>query len=162
MAVLYWNIGAPGMARGLLLRRQEVVPVNYTSAQAFRLRIEVVATHGALDAEVFLFHRQPANPVTGETLDLFLEICSVADLADYPIGAPSGTTEFPFFRTSVVELDVRSRTELETIWATIVAELNTLVSVLERFDTLTTTQEVWVGTPGEDPAPGSESASASS
>lgn len=149
------------MARRLKLTRSEVRHVNYQHLGAFRLRIDATVPAGSdADPHVFVYNRRPVNQydATAE-LDDFQSVASPVDMAEYPVGGPDGNTTYPFFRTSYIELDLRSTAYVDEIWTTVVAEVDTLLRALDRLARLEAVQEVEVGPPAD--SGGSESGSTS-
>lgn len=135
------------MARALKLRKSAMVDVSYQFVGAYRLRVEVVDVDGGMDPNIFLYRRDPYNPVTNEQLDVLFAMASPVDMADYPVGEPDPDAEFPFFRLDYMEIDVRSTRVADETWTTIVREANTLVLALDRLEELEEVEDVWAGPP---------------
>lgn len=135
------------VARAVRLRRQELANSNYYALRSFRLRVTVAEVYGDIPKELFVFRRHPLNPTTGETLDEFATVASVADLAEYPVGQPDPAAGLPFFRRDSFEVDVRSTADAESVWSAVQQEVAALVAALNRLDTLAQTEDAWIGTP---------------
>lgn len=150
------------MARGIKLQRSAISQVNHFYLRGFRIRIDVSEVCGGMDPYVFLYRRAPANPFNGEQFDEFQCVASFPDMEEYPVGAPSEETPFPYFRLDYIELDVRSVSDFDYVWTTILSEVGRLVETLEKADNLTVEETTVVG---EDCFPveqASESASTAS
>ena len=140
------------MAAYLLhLHKSELVNVNYRYVGAFRLRIVVTAPVGSLaDPNVFLYDRLPINPYNGDIVDLYTGVASAVDLADYPVGAPDPTKDFPFFRLDTIELDLRSVTLADQLWSVTKIQIAHLLRVMEIMaDKMAITEEVVIGNEGD-------------
>ncbi len=136
--------------RGIKLERSELVPANHLHLRGFRLRIEVTAvTPDTVDPYIFVYRRN-APDVDGVELDVFQTVASFPDLAAYPRHAPPNPNQQPFFRLKHIELDFRSTQHAEEAWILVLAATNQLCAALDRSDTLTTTEVVWVGETGAD------------
>lgn len=144
------------MARALKVKRLDAGPnVNYLYFSVYRLRLEIEEAV-EMDDRVFLFQRLPTNPHTGDTLDVFVTVCSPVDMSDYPPEEPDPVRQYPFFRRNAVELDFRATQTAEDAYTLIVAELGVLCRALDRMDELQTESSVWVGA-GEPDGGSSES-----
>lgn len=146
------------MARAIRLTRLDIKNANHYHLRGFRLRVEVAEVSGGMDRNVFLYRRHPPDPRTGEIVDEFATVCSFPDLAEYPVGDPSTTTDLPFLRKDFVELDVRSTRDCELVWETIRSQACALAAALDRADVLQEVETVWCGIP---PASDSSASSAS-
>lgn len=148
------------MAYRLKLVRSESSKINYQYVGAYRLRIEASdPTNSGMPAEVFLWHRKPINPYTGEADDVALCVCSPADMAEYPIGEPDPDSTYPLFRLSYVEFDLRSIDKVQKIWEIIVREVDQLLVGMEQLETLVPAIEVWVGDAPDSGSSDSDSSS---
>jgi len=121
--------------RGIQLRRLGIERANHWHLRVSRLRVEVIDTCGDMDANVFVYRRNPVNPNTGEVFDEWCAIASPVDLSEYPVGSPA----------------------TGQLYDEIKAQVTSLVTALDLADKLTEEEKVWVGC---EPAE-SESASAS-
>ncbi len=134
------------MAYRLKLTRAEVTPINYQYVGAVRLRVEASdPSNSGMPSEVFLWHRQPMNPYNGEADDICIAIASPVDMSYYPAGGPNESTEYPIFRQSYLEFDLRSRDLLEKVWQTVLREVGQLCISMELLEDLAVTEESWVG-----------------
>jgi hypothetical protein len=109
--------------------------------------------------EIFVYRRHPINPMTGEEFDEFFFIASPVDLEEYPVGAPDIGKDFPFFRTSSIDLLFRSTITAQEGKEEILAQIQVLLDALCRMDALAVTDEIWI--PGPPPTSSSASLSAS-
>lgn len=134
------------MARGIQLTRSESSYTQGFDAQYFRLRITATATAGDVPLEIFLYHRTPAQTVSGETMDVFQTVCGPADIDDYPAGAPDSQADVKRFRRADVDLLLRSTEEVEEAWNSIFSAANQLCVALDRMDTLSVVSATWAGT----------------
>jgi len=135
------------MPHRLQLKRFSSSVVDYRFTSALRIRIEASDPDATgTDPAVFLYRRDPVNPYTSTHTDTFMTVCSPVDLAEYPVGAPSTASEYPFFRLHYVELDVRSTLYAKEIWLAIVREVQILLEAMERLAQLSLTETVNLGT----------------
>lgn len=134
------------MAYKLKLTRSELQNVDYQYLGAFRLRIDVAdRDNSGTDPNVFIYRRDPVNPYSGLANDTFFAVCSPPDMSEFPVGEPDPNKPFPFFRLNYVEVDLRSTTLVERVWAIIVREIDQLLQGLTRMEQLVVVQEVDVG-----------------
>ncbi len=131
----------------LLLKRFAATNVDYQFTGAYRLRVEASdPLSTGVDPNVFLYLRRPPNPTTGLYQDDVIGTASPADLAEYPIGQPSGSTTYPIFRLSWFEVDVRSPILGAQLWEDTKARITNLLEGLDALeDHLTFVEETWVG-----------------
>jgi len=107
--------------------------INQTDG--IRVRIEIACAEG-VDPEVFAYCMSNYNVVTGERTGRFSHVCSTADLAEYPIGAPI-TGEIPeWFRLNYVDVFLRSPIEAAAFVEDVFSDLRMLRYSLARQDTL--------------------------
>jgi hypothetical protein len=132
------------MPRSVKVTRYKAKNVNFQLVGAYRIAVKVTEPLG-MDPYVFLMQRLPVNPHTGEQLDIFLTVCSPVDYVDYPVGAPSPTTTYPYWRANEITLDVRAVSLADQIWAVILQEIKTLINALDTLDHLSGFEEVWIG-----------------
>jgi hypothetical protein len=150
------------MARAIKLRRLNLTNVSYQFVGAYRLRVEVADVAGGMERAIFVCHRSPYNPVTGEQLDTFFALAGPADIADFPADDPDPEKSFPFFRRDWFEVDVRATRVADEVWETVKREACVLAAALDRMERLEVTEEVWCcAAPAEDGGGSSESASES-
>lgn len=145
------------MGRKLSVIKSEMVNVNYHWIGAFRLQLTVNDAVG-MEKEVFLYHRHPINPNTGDQLDTFTTVCSAVDMADFPVNDPLEEQPFPFYRSDTVILDFRSLQEFNDGYTDLMARLENLVAALDAMDDLTPTQTIWIGGEPENTETSSETA----
>lgn len=136
------------MARGIQLRRYAIAAANHWYLHGFRLRVEVQAVAGGMDPNVFLYRRNPPDPVTGEVSDVFQTVCSFPDMGEYPATEPSDATAFPYFRLDFVELDFRGQTNYDSAWTSIRTEVHRLVAAMDKAEDLVVVEDVWLGDSG--------------
>jgi len=130
--------------RGIQLRRYQIEQVNHYYLHGFRIRVDVAAVSGGMTPEIFVYKRLPPDPETGTIVDEFQTIASFVDMADWPVGAPISNGE-PFFRSSVVELDVRSEADYQYIWTIILQQANQLCWAMDKAEQLENAETSWVG-----------------
>lgn len=145
------------MARGITFRRYAIEQANHYHLRGFRVRIEVASVCGGMDPNIFVYRREPANPVTGVQWDTFQTIASFPDMEEYPIGTPNSETPFPYFRSDSIELDLRSVEDVDYVWQLVLTEAAHLINALDKAEQLVAIETATVG---EDCAD-SESASIS-
>lgn len=147
--------------RRLRLTRSQVVDVNYKALGAYRLRVDVSdPDETGADPNVFLYLRRPVNPHNSDQDDDCHAVASPADMAEYPVGGPRDGTAYPFYRLDYFEIDLRSTTQVERVYAAVIAQVSNLVDALNRLDVLTQTDEVWIGATAEPASSSSSSSSA--
>lgn len=132
----------PGLARGLKLRRSEMVPSQHWHIHGFRLKIEAVDPINGMDPNVFVFARADPDPITGTIYDRFLTVASFVDMSDYPIGDPGPALRLPYYRGSVIELDVRASEYVLEIWERVYLQVCRLCAAMDRAEVLTVTEEI--------------------
>lgn len=108
----------------------------------FRLRI-VASQACRMPAAIFRYVRHPADPNTGEQLDEFTGVCSVADLAEFPVDDPDPTASPPVFRADTIDLVLESRQRAETIWQLVQDESLSLKHALDAADALVAAPPEW-------------------
>lgn len=138
------------MARTLNVTRYGVVNVNYARLGAYRLRVEVAPTpdNPDVDPNVFLYLQGLPDPGSDDTKDEYLAVCSPADMAEFPAGAPREDTAYPIFRDRVCEIDLRSVLIANKAWEVIVADIGTLLEALDVLENnLTQIETLTLGTP---------------
>jgi hypothetical protein len=148
------------MARRLLLTRSVTPNVNHHFLGAYRLRVEASNAEG-VEPYVFMYERMPINPYTEEILDEFFAVASPVDMSEWPAGEPDDTLPFPFFRSNVVEVDLRSAGRVDELWELIQEQVSRLLLALDALDTLEVDDTVWIGGTPDDSTSGSDSDSAS-
>lgn len=135
------------MTRGIKLVRSAVVDANYWYLKVWRLRIDVAAVSGGMDPYVFLFARGDPDPNSGEVVDTFETVCTVADMSYWPVGDPDPEAENPYYRSDFVELDFKSQQEFDQAWEIISKAVNDLRCALDLADALEVTESVWYSEP---------------
>lgn len=130
----------PG-GRRLRLERKAISEANHYYIRGFRLRIDVIEAI-AMPAEIFVYHRHPPDPVTGEVVDEWLTVASFPDLAEYPANNPDPEKSLPFLRKSFIEVDVRSTRDYNDIWNIVVNQACVLRAALNRADMLVKAETV--------------------
>lgn len=131
--------------RGIQLSRSEIRRANHLHIGGFRIRVDVVDTHGGVPPEIFVYRRNPPNPHTGRREDIFQTVASFVDLSEFPAGAPG--PDSPFFRLPYIELDVRSTKHYDEVWRTIQDLTVNLVAAMDRAEELVVAETVWCGQP---------------
>ena len=124
------------MAATLDLIRSGLEVVEAEDLGIFRLSVSVDNVAG-IDENIFVF-REEATPLSeGDVTHKFMNVASLMDMADYPVGAPNEDNEFPFFRKNTVTLDLRSTADLEYAWTEISSRVQSLLTAVVRADNLT-------------------------
>lgn len=133
--------------------------IDRGSYGAYRMRVDVAEVEGPdLDVHLFVYRRGPSSAYTGESQDVFEAVCGPPQLASVPPVTPDPEQSWPLFRFNRVELDFVSAAQAEAVWLQIVAEINALVSGLNKLDSLLVQQEVWCPGPPEGHSQSSVSA----
>lgn len=140
----------------LKVKRTSMTPYRRGIIIGFTYTVEVLQAEG-LPAEIFNFLRIPQPSVPGESDDQFQNVCSPADLAEYPVGGSEPGTNYPFFRLSEVTLRFRNESLAEDAWRCMQTDFQALVTAVEESAQLVVEEEVEYGTP-----PGSSSSPSSS
>ena len=130
--------------KSLKLQRYQAQEIQYKKGCAVRLRV-VVTDAVNIDPNIFVYLRSPINPHTGETSDIFQTVASPYDMEVYPIDDPDTNTTYPFYRTSMLELDFPSVTLADEAWTKIIALAQVLINASKKLDTLSLISEVTVG-----------------
>jgi hypothetical protein len=116
--------------RRIQLKRYRMKEANHLFLRGFRIRVEV-AEAIEVDEHVFIYSRHhDAN--TDTDTDTFESVASFPDMSWYPVNDPDPALGLPFFRKNFVELDVRSTSDYENIWTTLVQQVCQLVHALDR------------------------------
>lgn len=104
--------------------QDEALPMSMRQAWP----VKVIAEGFGMDDKIFVYHiGQSTDPVTG---DRFECIASVNQMHELPADQATTMTNLegiPFYRTNVLEYIARSATEAESIWKTVVEEVEWLV-----------------------------------
>jgi hypothetical protein len=133
--------------RRIQLRRSDVAKINFVYIAAWRMRVQVMQYEGPdVDPYVFIYKRGAPNPYTGDTCDSFQAICGPADL-EIPIGAPSATQNWPFYRLDWMECDFRSQIHANAVWDVIQTEVAVLLEGMGTLSQLKQTAELWIPSP---------------
>lgn len=146
--------------RRLRVRRYKVNNIDYLYFSAYRLKIEITDATG-MDTRCFVYRRGQPDAYSGEVTDTFFAVASPVDMADYPPDTPDPLKAYPFFRKSVVELDLRSQALALETEALIVQELNVLVHAMNKLGDLTLQEDFWIGPFPEDESSLADSVSTS-
>lgn len=118
----------------------------------FRIRLEVAQTVtdllpvSLLPTELFLYQREILDATTLQARDTCIGVCSLPDVAEYPITAPDITKDYGFFRKNYAIYDCRSIAELELVYSSALEALGLLAEVADRAEILGPQTLVW--TPG--------------
>lgn len=140
------------MATRIQLKKEEMSRVEGARYDYFRIRLEVMQTvtdllpTSLLPTQLFLYQREVLDAVTLQARDTCIGVCSLPDVAEYPINAPDSGREYPFFRKSYVSYDCRSIAELELVYSSALSALGLLAEVADRAEILGPQTLVW--TPG--------------
>lgn len=97
-----------------------------------RLQMWVEEHSEDIEPEIFVYQRYPAWPGTPDPDDRFVNVASVADMADYPVTAPTG--DAPFFRLTSIDLIFRSVDLMDTTIKLIKEDIEYLLSNLKKIE----------------------------
>ena len=132
------------MTRRICLTRSATTATSYTNYGTYRLRVDVaVATGPDIDANIFVYRRNPPSPYTTLSTDIFEAVAGPQQLAGVPAGAPNPDLSWPYYRLDYIELDVASTAQADSIWAEIQAEVQELLDAMDRLEKLQVIQTVW-------------------
>jgi len=95
-----------------------------------------VSEHVNIAPEIFVYQRCPNLPEEPLPDDRFVNVASVADMAEYPATTPVGTV--PFFRLSAIDLVFRSVHALDETWEAIREDIRDLLENKYKLDELGT------------------------
>lgn len=126
------------MSYSLTVTRKVNADYQLNGVQGQYMEVEITAAVD-VDKEIFVFQREMMNPETQATGDFFSNVCSVTDLQELPVTAPTDNSQ-NMFRLAKVCAFFRSRYELEETWNFVMQDINELLAALKRKDTLGTTQ----------------------
>lgn len=130
--------------RFVQLTKEESQIVSLGSIGAYRMRVTVSDIQGPdLDTNLFLFQRLPATALDTTPRDYFVAVVSPTQLATTPIGAPVAEVDWPYFRSSSIELDFVSADQAHAAWKLIESEIFALVDAMNKLDVLSTTRVAW-------------------
>ena len=97
-----------------------------------------VSSYTDMDPAVFVYQRSPRLPE--ETLpanqaydDMYSNIASVSDMADYPVDAPAPGLP-PFFRKTSIDMYFRSVDLMKRAWTTMQEDVRSLIFNLNYLD----------------------------
>lgn len=133
------------MARGLKIERFGPRRANFWRDGVVRTRLVVVTAFGDIVREIFVYERQPPNPVTGVIEDVFQSVASKTDIATFPIGAPNPDLTDKFFRLDTIELDLCSEKEFEEFLEKIKLDMCGLIDALDAADVMSEEDAVQCG-----------------
>lgn len=138
------------MATLIQLIRSSMEPIQAARYGVFRIRLEIAAvvTEGEstprLPLELFLYQRELINAETGQLGDTCLGLCSVPDVAEYPVGEPNVGGTYQFFRKAHAVYDCRSLVDADSLRSLYVDHLLALASAADAAENLSETQITWV------------------
>lgn len=145
----HWN---HQLATRIQLKKEEMSRVIGARYDYFRIRLEVTQTVtdllpvALLPIELFLYQRETLDATTLQARDTCVGVCSLPDVAEYPINAPDALREYQFFRKSYAVYDCRSITELDLIYSSALEALGLLAEIADNAEVLGPETLVW--TPG--------------
>ncbi len=98
-----------------------------------------------MPAEIFLYVRQPLNPMAGTgQLNQFIDVCNMSDIAAYPIAAPLSTDTTQHFRTNTVTINLPSREALYSTQTTLLGSVQDLIHEMNAADKLPQAISIYV------------------
>lgn len=99
--------------------------VTETTSHWFRIKIWVSAAYAGIPPEIFVWQRLPSYPGITNRTDHYVQVCSYADMLNYPAVTPNNSTLF--FRRRWIDRTYRSMLELQTFWETVQTGIQALV-----------------------------------
>jgi hypothetical protein len=116
--------------------------VAFKGRDSFRIR--VTASSGVnMPEEIFGHQKTLVDPYTEETQDEFVFVCSPYDLSIYPANVPDEEQSPAFFRKSTVDILVPGIDMAEEVITSISEQVDELVKLLNRLDTLDEQTSTW-------------------
>lgn len=105
------------------LTRAPLVDYNAYDVAAYRIQVNVSGS-SEIPAEIFLYQKEPDEDPLQPLKDSFLGVCSVADLEQFPVGAPAGVP--PFYRLSWVDVVEDRLQKIDEIWKSLASAVREL------------------------------------
>lgn len=140
----------------LQIKRFGMTTYVHGRTQGYRMIVEATEAEG-ISADIFVFLRQA---IDYEETDVFQNIASPADLAEYPVGAPSDVVgSQPFFRLASVDLVFRTIELANETWAAMQEDFAQLIQTTNYQNSLDLQEVVTYGTPAPSSSSGNSSSS---
>ena len=135
-------------------------PYIFQVHDGIRVRVWVSAAC-EMESAIFAYRMLTVAPATGAATAHFSHICSSVDLAEYPVDEPVAPSRPEWFRTSSVDVLLRSQEEADNFITTVREDVAKLKLTLDTIDTLeeATTATLGLTCPVEASESSSESAS---
>jgi hypothetical protein len=133
------------MADRAIKLTREVTAYVAGTIQGTRIKITAAAACGDMPTKIFRYREVPLNPNESTKVGAFDGVCSPADLEDMPEDTPTVNSDPSWFRLDYVDLVLRSRAEVEDLWASLYEEVGELKVTLDLLDTFETGSEFWIG-----------------
>jgi hypothetical protein len=111
----------------------------------FTITVDVLETEG-LPLELFVFLPIGTAPDDTRGTEEFQNVASLADVEEYPVGAPAEGTDRPFYRRSSVTLHFRSESLAADAWQCMESDFAFLIQAAEDAETVATSGEYTFGT----------------
>ena len=132
-------------ARGISLQAA-TSPYVVNKIDGIRLRIDVTGATN-MPTKIFAYQSLPMRPSTGERAAEFDHVCSPPDLADFPEDAPIPGQRPDWFRTSFVDVFLRSEADALRMWNLVIADVSSLKLSLDTCATLQPYATIDIGAP---------------
>lgn len=111
----------------------------------FTMTVEILETE-SLPLELFVFLPIGTAPDDTRGTEEFQNVASLADVEEYPVGAPLSNTDRPFYRKSSVVLHFRSESMAADAWQCMESDFAALIQAAEDAETVATTEDYTFGT----------------
>lgn len=107
----------------LIRSDQTIFTTNITDSYQFTA---LVAANVQGTKDIFLFKRNPPDTLTGDVVDSFVAVCSMADLSRYPDTAPAVGNSVVYFRDRSVSLVFPTKRQADAAYAALLAQVQAL------------------------------------
>jgi hypothetical protein len=115
----------------LKIERQNHYVDNYHAG--FRCRIEVMAVNNLPSEKLFAYIAVPVAGESGIKKGQFSHVCSATDLEEFPEDDPDPQSAEQFFRASVVDLVVPTKSIAEDFVSLVTTDVEMLVNTYQQF-----------------------------
>jgi hypothetical protein len=119
------------ITHGIQLRRS--IASNDTGVYtACRMKVEVVSTCN-VTPYIFVYETEVVEGALQLKKGTFKNVATPADLTEIPINIPSTSG---LYRSNEIDLIFRASSVMDVVWATLLVDVNTLVTAITNKDTL--------------------------
>lgn len=132
------------MSRGIKLTPEFQENFIVNAFTGFRLRVTASEANGLSDS-IFLYVARPPVGAETESQGVIMGVCSAADMADWPDGAPEPNAVPAWYRRAVLDVVCPSRIDADLLWARIQKEVEVLIESLNATDELAISEPVVIG-----------------